>query len=127
VGTVVVDADVLIAFVNPDDAQHALADERLTPWIALPHRVLVPASVYSEILVAPVRRGTGEDIDLFLVDLRADVVDVSREIAWRAAHLRAQNPSLRLPDAFTAATALQRRADLLTLDLKLQKIWERIG
>jgi predicted nucleic acid-binding protein len=122
VGTVVVDADVLIAFLNPDDAQHDRAVQRLAGWLTEPHRVVVPASVYSEILVAAIRADTADEIDRFIHQLGAEIVNLTRRIAWRAAQLRAQNGALRLRDALVVATAIEERAELLTLDLRQQKV-----
>lgn len=126
-GTVVVDSNVLIAFLDPNDAQHPVARERLTPWLAIPHDMLLPASVYGEILVAPIRIGRTGEIERFLQESRAQIMELTREIARQAAQLRADSPSLRLPDALVAATAVHYRAVLLTLDLRLQKMWENRG
>ncbi len=60
-----------------------------------------------------------------LGDAGAEIIVVDREVARRAAALRARHRALRLPDAFTLATALERDAELLTFDRSLATIWRR--
>lgn len=51
-------------------------------------------------------------VDAFLADLPADVEPITRQVAGRAAELRARHGGrLRLPDALVLATALHLRAD----------------
>lgn len=45
-----------------------------------------------------------------------------RAIARRAAALRAEHKSLRLPDAMSLATAIMTDSTLLTLDKKMRKL-----
>ncbi len=71
-------------------------------------RLVVPASAYAEALVGPSRRG-GEDVatlDAFLDAMTAIVEPATREVARRAAALRATHGrGLRLRDALVLATA----------------------
>lgn len=120
--TVALDADVLIAFLDASDDQHQRAIDLLRPRLGAGDRIVVAASVYAEILVHPLRRGSDRAIDDFLTAIGADVVGVDRDIARRAAQLRATHPGLRLPDAFSLATAHATKSDLLTLDQRLQKL-----
>lgn len=80
----------------------------------------MPASAYAECLVAPARRGRDamSAVDDFLADLPAEVEPITRQLASRAAQLRAKHGSrLRLPDALVLATALHLKAALvLTTD-----------
>ena len=57
-------------------------------------------------------------VDAFLSDLPADVKPITRQVAGRAAQLRARHGRLlRLPDALVLATALHLKADrVLTTD-----------
>lgn len=123
--TVALDADVLIAFLDASDDQHQRAIDLLRPRLAAGARIVIAASVYAEILVHPLTRGSDQAIDDFLAAIGADVVAVDRDIARRAAQLRATHRSLRLPDALSLATAHATKADLLTLDQRLQKIARR--
>ncbi len=120
--TVALDADVLIAFLDASDDQHQRAIDLLRPRLAAGDRVVVGASVYAEILVHPLKRGSEQAVDDFLTAIGADIVAVDRDIARRAAQLRATHPSLRLPDALSLATAHATKSDLLTLDQRLQKL-----
>ena len=120
--TVALDADVLIAFLDASDDQHQPAIDLLRPRLAAGDRIVVGASVYAEILVHPLKRGHDQAIDDFLTAIGADIVAVDRDIARRAAQLRATHPNLRLPDALSLATAHATKSDLLTLDQRLQKL-----
>jgi predicted nucleic acid-binding protein len=57
-------------------------------------------------------------VDAFLADLAADVEPITRQVAARAAQLRAEHGTrLRLPDALVLAVALHLGADqVLTTD-----------
>ncbi len=123
--TVALDADVLIAFLDASDDQHQRAIDLLRPRLAAGGQIVIAASVYAEILVHPLKRGSDQAIDDFLAAIGADVVAIDRDIARRAAQLRATHPSLRLPDALSLATAHATKADLLTLDQRLQRIARR--
>jgi predicted nucleic acid-binding protein len=56
-------------------------------------------------------------VEAALDALAISIADADREIARRAAMLRARHPSLRLPDALVIATAVKLDADhVLTTD-----------
>lgn len=80
------------------------------------------ASAYSETLVRPLEVGLGDRVEAFVDGLRVEIVPASRQIARRAARLRAEHTALRLLDAFVAATAQVRGADLLTFDDRLRRL-----
>jgi predicted nucleic acid-binding protein len=117
VALVVLDASVVIAFLDPDDAQHDAAVEALTE-----HQhddLVIPLSAYAEILVAPYRRGADAvaEVEAFLADFGVRIEAMTPAIARAAAQLRAKVRSLRLPDALVLATAAELEADrLLTGD-----------
>jgi predicted nucleic acid-binding protein len=125
VASVALDADVLIAFLDPGDDQHERAVKELRAKLAAGERLLVGASVYAEVMVRPLERGTDAKVDEFLAAARVAVIDVDRALARRAAQLRAQHRSLRLGDALSLATALSREAQLLTFDERLRRIATR--
>lgn len=124
-GRVALDADVVIAFLDAGDDQHARAVELLRPSLGTGEGIVVGASVYAEVMVRPLRQGTGANVDEFLDAVGATVVAVDREVARRAAGLRARHRSLRLPDALSLATALSLDAELLTLDQRLRRAARR--
>jgi predicted nucleic acid-binding protein len=121
----VLDADVLIAFLDPGDDQHARAVEELRPRLAAGDELLVGATVYAETIVRPLQRDTDATVDAFLDAAGATVMPVDRAVARRAASLRAKHASLRLPDALSMAIALHADATFVTLDKKLQQVAKR--
>lgn len=116
---VALDADVVIAFLDPSDDQHQHAIDVLRPRLTAGDRLILAASVYAEILVHPIKRNADDAIDEFVDVIGADIVAIDRDIARRAAQLRASHRSLRLLDALSLATALAAGAQLLTLDHQL--------
>jgi predicted nucleic acid-binding protein len=122
---VALDADVVIAFLDPSDAQHQHAVELLREHLAGGAGMLLAATVYAEVIVKPLQHGTDGTVDQLLAAVGANVVDVDRALARRAAQLRGRHSGLRLPDALSLATALVNDARLLTLDRALQRIADR--
>lgn len=122
---IALDADIVIAFLDPGDDQHSRAVAALRPRLAAGDELLVGATVYAETIVRPMQQGTDATIDQFLDAAGVAVVPVDRAIARHAAALRADHPSLRLPDALSLATAIATDATLLTLDKKLHQIATR--
>jgi uncharacterized protein len=125
VARVALDADIVIAFLDPGDDQHARAVSELRPLLTGGDELLVGTTVYAETIVRPLQEGTDATVDAFLDAAGVKVVSVDRAVARRAARLRAEHSSLRLPDAMSLATALATDATLLTLDKKLQQIAKR--
>jgi predicted nucleic acid-binding protein len=125
VARVTLDADIVIAFLDPGNDQHAAAVAELRPRPAAGDELLVGATVYAETIVRPLQQGTDATIDQFLDSAGVAVVPIDRAIARRAAALRAEHPSLRLPDAMSLATAIATDSTLLTLDKKLRRIARR--
>ena len=122
---VALDADIVIAFLDPGDDQHARAVAELRPLLAGGDELLVGATVYAETIVRPLQDGTDATVDAFLDAAGVKVVPVHRSVGRLAARLRAEHSSLRLPDAMSLATALANDATLLTLDKNLQQAAQR--
>ena len=120
--TVALEADVVIAFLDASDDQHQRAIDVLRPRLAAGDRIVLAASVYAEILIHPIKRNADKAIDEFISAIGADIIAIDRDVARRAAQLRATHIRMRLPDALSLATALATRADLLTFDQRLRKI-----
>jgi predicted nucleic acid-binding protein len=127
VALTVLDAGVIIGILDADDPHHASSRGAVAEALARGDTLAVPASAYAECLVGPSRRGSDSmrEVDTFLSDLPADVEPITRQVARRAAQLRAQHGRLlRLPDALVLATALQLKAGrVLTTDAG----WPTIG
>jgi predicted nucleic acid-binding protein len=69
------------------------------------NRRLLCAVNYAEIVVGPVRAGTHEIARQMLVQFSIETIMVDMALANRAAAVRART-SLKLPDAFALATAI---------------------
>jgi predicted nucleic acid-binding protein len=122
VARVALDADVVIAFLDAGDDQHERAVQVLRPLLGAGTEVVIGASVYAEVMVRPLASATGAKVDEFIDAIGATVLAVDRELARRAADLRARHRSLRLPDALSLATALMAGAELVTLDQRLGRV-----
>jgi predicted nucleic acid-binding protein len=119
------DADVVIAFLDAADDQHEQAVSALRPRLGAGDHFVLGASVYAEIMVRPMARGTDATVDEFLDAINATVIAIDRPVARLAARLRARHRSLRLPDALSLASALTADAELVTLDRRLARIQAR--
>jgi predicted nucleic acid-binding protein len=108
VAVAVFDADVLIAYLGKDDANHVDAVRRVRQALEPGTRRLVSVVNYSEILIGPLRRRGAVEaatVDSMLDDLGIEIVPADRAIAGEAAAVRVQT-GLKLPDAYALATAL---------------------
>src|SRR5688572_24847063 len=106
----VVDAGVVIAVLDTADVHHASASSALRAALASGETLVLPASAYAELLVAPFRRNhrAVAVVDAFIDAMPATVQPITREIARLAAQLRAEHGTrLRLRDSLVVATALE--------------------
>jgi len=105
---VVFDADVLIAYLSRDDAQHAEAVDRVRRALEPGTRRLVSAVSYSEVLIGPLQTAGAagaEIVDAMFVRFGIETIQVDMALARRAAAVRART-KLKLPDAYALATAI---------------------
>ena len=104
---VVFDSDVLIGFLNVDDAHHAdavgLVRESLTPGT----RRMLSAVNYSEVLIGPIKAGKDarDHVEAMLGSFSIEIMVIDGASARRAAAVRART-DLKLPDAYALATAI---------------------
>ena len=120
---VVLDASVVIGFLDPADAHYSRA---VAAFVAHQSDTFVlPASVYAEVLVGAARAGPPALalVEKFVADFAMRIEPVSAEIARNAALLRAHQPALKLPDAFVLATGDVLNAVVLTAD----KVWPKLS
>ena len=110
---VVLDASIIIGFLDPEDGLHdacvaALTDHQHDDLVA-------PASVYAEILVGPYRAGPEavSEAEAFISDFGIRIEPISASIARIGARLRSQRKSLRLPDALVLACGDEIGADVV--------------
>lgn len=119
---IVLDAGVVIAHLDPDDALHQAATRTLLEHAGDDLRL--PASAYAESLVDPARKGRLDEARDALTALRLEISPVDRSLAERAASLRAHERGLRQPDALVLAAGEHLRADaVLTADRR----WRRFN
>jgi predicted nucleic acid-binding protein len=64
-------------------------------------------------------------VDEFVDAIGATIIAIDRELARRAAGLRARHRSVRLADALSLATAIAAGAELLTFDQGLRRVVRR--
>jgi predicted nucleic acid-binding protein len=134
VAVVVFDADVLIAYLNRDDAHHPEAVGRVRRTLEPGTRRLVSAVNYAEVLIGPLEAagpaGT-EIVDAMFVQFGIETIQVDMDLARRAAAVRART-RLTLPDAFALATAIhaekrwQEDARIETFDKKVAKAFAEL-
>lgn len=126
-GLTVLDAPLVIAILDSEDAHHESAIAALARRLEARDAFVMPVSAYAEVLVGPFRRGEEAvaTVEAFLETLPAPVHPATREIGRRAAALRADiGRRIRLPDALVLATALELSADrVLTTD----RDWPPVG
>jgi predicted nucleic acid-binding protein len=125
VARVALDADVVIAFLDAADDQHERAVTALRPHLSAGDELVLSASVYAEVMVRPLQRGSESKVDEFLDAINATVVAIDRSTARLAAELRMRHRALRLPDSLSLAAAIAAQADLLTLDQRLARVAEQ--
>ena len=102
---VVFDSDVLIGFLNRQDAHHTAAVAVVRDAVKPGNRRLLCAVNYAEILIGPLRTGAQATVEQMLTQLAIQIIQVDMALARRAAAVRART-NLKLPDAFALATAV---------------------
>ena len=114
-GLTVLDAGVLIGFLDRNDAHHVSSYGALTAALGRNDRITLPASAYAEALVGPSRRGPAAVVSVEqLIDrLPIKIEPLSQPIATAAALLCAKHPSIKLPGALVIGTAKALDADLI--------------
>ena len=118
-GLTVLDAGVVIGFLDQHDAHHQAAVAALRSAQARNDDVALPASAFAEIIVGPTRRGQAAVavVHDFVDRLPIDIVPLDADIAEAAAAIRAKHRTVKLPDALVIATAAHLGAGrLVTTD-----------
>jgi predicted nucleic acid-binding protein len=128
-GRVVLDSSVVLALFDTRDAHHAVAAEVVRQHRRVRSPFIIPASVFSEVLVGAHRQGH-ETVALRRRQMRDSFGPprpIDEDVAVAAADLRSRHPALRLADAFVVAVAMVDRAhEMLTADKRLAKVDERV-
>jgi predicted nucleic acid-binding protein len=121
---VVLDSDVVIGFLDRQDALHDAADAAVRELVR-GQRLVASVVTYAEVLTgARLGHHNEEDVAGFFRGLLSAVLPVDVPIADAAADLRSRFKSLRMPDALILATAeTDPDVDLIiTGDARLAKV-----
>ena len=123
----VLDASILIAVLDSEDAHHAAARAGLASRLDALDTFVLPVSAYAETLVGAFRNGDAAvaTVESFIDAIPARIEPATPVIGRHAARLRAQHGGrMPLPDAFVVATAIELNADrVLTTDRR----WPEVG
>ncbi|HVA70429.1 MAG TPA: type II toxin-antitoxin system VapC family toxin [Acidimicrobiales bacterium] len=114
-GLTVIDAGVLIGFLDESDVHHDASTRELES-ARRRGEIAIPASALAESMVAPARNGDSslEAVREFIDRLPVGVAKLDVEIAIIAAQIRAgHGQRLKLPDALVVATAINLEANVL--------------
>jgi len=115
-GLTVLDAGVLIGFLDNGDLHHNAAVREFESARYRGDKIAIPASALAEAMVAPARKGEPalEALREFIERLPVGVAQLDAEVAIIAAQIRAlHGPRLKLPDALVVATAINIEAEVL--------------
>jgi predicted nucleic acid-binding protein len=122
VGALILDASVLIGLLDTADSHHDRAVDDVEAADRDGDQLLLPASAYSETLVAFARARRVQEAREAVTAMGITVVSLTDKIAERAAELRARHRQLRLPDAIVLATAQEHGGRLLSYDRRLSRL-----
>lgn len=121
-GALILDASVLIGLLDSADIHHARSVDDVEAADLTGQELLLPASAYSEALVAFARAGRVDQAREAIAAMGIVVTPLTAAIAERAAELRARHRHLRLPDAIVLASAHELEGELLSYDHRLAQI-----
>ena len=121
---IVLDASVLIAHLDADDAHHARASALLQA--AGSSRLCASRLTLAEVLVGPTRAGRLEVAVAALAQLGVDGVGLDADAPARLAGLRAST-GLKMPDCAVLLAAEQMDARVATFDASLAAAARALG
>ena len=112
---IVVDASVLLAFLNPGDLHHSAAVNALAE--ALPPLLIHPVTA-AEVLVGAVRRGVEDAVWGDLVAIGVEL-DRTPDDPMALARLRVET-GCKMPDCCVLLVSVRRNAPIATFDERLR-------
>lgn len=118
---IVVDASVLIAYLDGADAHHAAAETLLAE--AIDDDLVVNPLTLAEVLVVPLRDGQLEPVRAALRDLEVNELSFPPDAAARLAQLRV-NTGLKMPDCCVLLAVEDAGATLASFDERLAQTTE---
>jgi predicted nucleic acid-binding protein len=119
-GVIVLDASVLIAYLDADDSQHAAAETLLAREI---DDLAADPLALAEVLVVPVRDNRLDLVLSVLRDLEVEAPPFPADAAVRLAQLRATT-RLKMPDCCVLLTAEDAGARVASFDARLAQAAE---
>jgi predicted nucleic acid-binding protein len=122
VGTLILDASVLIGLLDSADAHHRRAVDDVERADQNGRTLMAPASAYSEALVAFARVGRLPEARDAIAGMGIAITPLTQAIAERAAAARVKHSRLRPPDAIVLACAEELESELLSYDKRLAQI-----
>jgi predicted nucleic acid-binding protein len=121
---IVLDASVLIAQLDPEDAHHEAARSLL---LAVADRPLgAGVLTLAEILVGPIRAERLRDAERALAELEVTPIGLGSDAAIRLARLRAST-GLKLPDCSVLLAGQEVGGQVATFDERLARCAEALG
>ena len=123
-GVIVLDASVLIAYLDANDLHHETAEMLLAREID--DELAVNPLTLAEVLVGPARDGRLESVLAVLDDLEITTLSFPGSAAVRLARLRVTT-KLRIPDCCVLLSAHEEAARVATFDTRLLHAAERYG
>jgi predicted nucleic acid-binding protein len=121
---IVLDASVLIAHLDGNDAHHAAATERLLAYADRPFGA--SSITLAEVLVATTRAGAAATAQTALRDLDLTELALPQDASARLAALRVET-ALKLPDCCVLLAAEACGGSVLTFDERLAREARRRG
>ena len=119
---IVLDASVLIAYLDGEDGHHAAAETLLAQ--AIEDDLAVSSLTLAEVLVAPARDGRLDPVLAALCDLEVQELPFPADTAVRLAQLRATT-GLKMPACCVLLAAEDAGASVATFDEGLAQAAER--
>lgn len=121
---IVLDASVLIGYLDAGDAHHDRATALLTREIE--DDFAVNLLTLAEVLVVPTRTGQRDRVLAMLTDLAVQTLRFPQRAAVTLAQLRAET-ALKMPDCCILLSALDQQARLASFDDRLARAAQARG
>lgn len=115
-GLIVLDASVLIAYLDSDDDHHGLAETLLANEIV--DDFAANSLTLAEVLAVPAREDRLDDVRQAMNDLNLQELPFPADTAVKLAQLRAST-NLKMPDCCVLLAAEEARARIATFDDRL--------
>lgn len=120
---IVLDASVLIAYLDAEDDHHATAEGLLTQAVVEDDDLAANQLTLAEVLVVPIRDGRLHQTQAALRDLEVRELPLPDDAATRLAHLRVST-ELKMPDCCVLLAAEAAGASLASFDERLAQTAE---